>query len=267
MLKIQDINIFLITLFLALGNIVWFADFTLGSLKMALMVMIVVMNVNMFLNPRNYVGFLGVVVLAPFLLMTAVDSQGAVSDKIYWFYGFVENYLFLTLGYSCCRCGEDVERMFKMIVPFTVFFGVLIIGNFLIGIPHWYSPIARATYTNAVNGGYAGAEMAPMYSTGFGIARTGWATTLSSYLPLAILFIDNKRIFYPAYIIIALTTVLSASRGGLFLTLLITGILFFKSSRGSAFKAVSVLSLVTVFIVVMPYMADIERFLRLSGGG
>lgn len=266
MLKIQNINISLITLFLALGNIVWFADFTLGSLKVALMVMIVALNVNMFLNPRNYVGFLGVVVLAPFLVMTAADSQGMVSEKVYWLYAFAENYLFLMLGYTCYVRGENVERMLRMIVPFTVFFSLLVVGNFVIGVPHWVSPIAKAAYTSAVNGGYTGGELAPMYSTGFGIARTGWATTLCSYLPLTLLFLHNKKMFYPAYILIALTAILSASRGGLFLTLLITAIIFAKSAKGRAFKTVALLSLVAVFLVAVPYIDGVERFLRLSGG-
>ena len=223
--------------------------------------MVVVLNVNMFLNPRNYIGLFCFLAFVHFLILTTANSQGTSGDKIYWLYGFVENYFFLMLGYSCFVRVDNVGRMLKAVIPFTVFFGVLIIGNFLIGIPHWVSPIAKAAYTSVVSGGYIGAEMAPMYSTGFGIARTGWATTLCSYLSLTLLFISNKRMFYPAYIVIALTAILSALRGGLFLTLLITCILFLKSSRGSAFKAVSVLSLVTVFLMAVPYMADIERFL------
>lgn len=267
MLKVQQLNTYIITLFLALGNIVWFANFTLGTVKIVLMILIVILNINVFLNPRNYVGFFWFLILTPFLIFTAVNSHGTVNDKIYWLYGFAENYLFLMLGYSCFVRGEDVGRMLKMIVPLTVFFCVLIIGNFIWGVPHWVSPIAKAAYTSAVNNGYIGAELAPMYSTGLGIARTGWATTLCSYLPLTHFFINNKRLFYPAYVIIALTAILSASRGGLFLTLFITTILFVKSSNGGAFKTISILSIATLFLLTMPYITDIEHFLRLPIGG
>ena len=266
MLKTQRLNIYLVALFLALGNIVWFADFTLGTLKMALMAAIAVLNVRVFLNPRNYAGICWFLALAPFLVLTAVNSAGTAGERIYWLYGFAENYFFMVLGYAYFRRGEDISRILKMTIPFTVFFSLLIIGNFAVGIPHWFSPIAKAAYTDAVNGGYIGAELAPMYSTGFGIARTGWATTLCSYLPLTLLLVRRSRLFYPSYICVALTAILSASRGGLFLTLLITAILFMKSKKGSAFKAVAVLSLVAIFIFIMPYIADIERFLRLTGG-
>lgn len=266
MIRTRNIGSYCVILFLALANIVWFSHYTLGSVKMVLMVLVVLFNIKVFLNSKNYIGFPGLLFLIPLLIITAIASHGTAGEKVYWLYGFLENYIFLMLGYAYFSKGRNINEMLRLILPFTITFCLLIIGNFTIGVPNWVSPVVKDSYDSAISAGYYGGELAPMYSTGFGIARTGWATTLCSYLPLTLILIKNKKFFIPAYIIIAATAILSASRGGLFLTLIITAILFLKSNMRVVLKTILLLLLAIIALVISPYIAEIEQFLRLAGG-
>lgn len=266
-MKLKNAGTYLLTACLALANIVWFATFTLGMIKMILIVLMILMNIGLLVNYKNYYGLVIFILIFTILIFVATcSSQQSSNDNIYWLYGFLENYLFLTLGYSYYRNGKKVSMVFQSIIPFTCFFCLLIVLNFITGYPDWVSPIAQESYDNAFYGGYINAEISPMFSTGFGIARTGWATSLSSYLPLTLLLINNKKIFFPTYILIAATVIISASRGGLLTVVIISFISFLKSNMMAAKKILSftVIVLIAIAILALSDFDTITTFLRLS---
>lgn len=266
-MKIKETPLYITTLFLALGNIVWFAQYTLGKFKSCILVLLLIMNYQYLLNKKNYVGFRWFLLLLPFLFLCILNTPSMdASSRIQWLYGFCENYLFLILGYAYFRRERNTEGVLKRILPFTCFFCAIIVSNFFLHVPNLVSPIAKETYEEAYRNGYLQAEIVPIYSTGFGLGRTGWATTLASYLPLTLLFLHKKRFFLPSFLLIALTICLSASRGGLLLLLIVAVILFIKSEMASYKKILALMALAVIAIVVMPYMTGIEEYMRLGGG-
>lgn len=265
-MRSRTVSINLVAFYLAIGNVVWFAHFILGSLKLGLLALILLSTLGLFLNRRNYVGLGWFLLLLPFLLIALSKSTLQGAEGFDWLKGFFENYIFLFLGYAFLREGYDTQRLLRYIPLVTCTLCALIVSNFFFGFPNWTSPIAAEAYRKAVAGGYMQAELVTMNSSGFGLGRTGWATTLASYLPLTLFFVHKKKVFLLGYVLIALAILLSASRGGLLLLLTITTVLFMKSDMSKSKKVVYLCCLALVAVSTLSYLNDLERFLRLSGG-
>lgn len=259
---------FFVIAYLAISNVVWFYTFNLGGLKMVLLVFILLTHLNIFTRLSNY-RYKGLFLLYILSILLSLYLHPPYDRNIFYFiFGFIENYIFLTLGYNYAKLGLADNKFFTYILIAIVPLCMLIITNFLVGQPDWHSPAALAYYEEKLFEGFD-ASIAPLYSTGFGIARTGWGNSLCQFIPL-ILLINSKSLKsklrkYFIFLLVCGSVVLSQSRGGMLCMLSIFALYSFNTIKKTTTRFYILSLLLLVAGILNLYWDQLSAFLRLSG--
>lgn len=265
--KIENIKIreSLLLLFLALGNVSWFAGFSLGILKACLLILIFLFHGSIFFRKSTYVYkeiFLFIILLITITILTTPNN----TDIFNTYYGFFENYCFLVLGYYYAKNGlisiSFVKKLVYLILPFCL----LSISNFLFNTPEWHAPKVLARYDELIEQ-FHYIELTPLYVSGFGLGRTGWSVTLCQFLPLCIVFfIDKnniKKTSITYFIIIFVTIAITGSRGGLLSASILSLIIISKSQiKRKGIILSSLLIIIISFLII--YGDSLSLFYRLD---
>lgn len=259
----------ILTLYLALGSIVWFANFTLGSFKAILLILIILLHLPLFSKKSAYVNL---TLFIFFITLVSISFQLKTNDnyltsKFSLYYTYFLNYFFYLLGYYYCRHNLIGRVSFRKIV-YTVFpLCLLTIVNLFFNFPDWHAPNVIEHFDKMESLGYQ-AELTQLYSSGFGLGRTGWATSLLQYLPLCLFFSfqeKNNRMFgYISFIIILFSIMISGSRGGFFYAILLTILIIIKTK--SSRKVFLIFILLTLLFSILLNSLDFISFYRLDSG-
>lgn len=258
---------FFLILYLSICNVVWFYNYTLGNIKIVLVFLLILFNIKNFFNPRNYIYFPLFVCLIVSVLIS-LYFHGPARDSLFIIYGFVENYIFLVLGYSYAQKELIDSKFAKNITTIIIFLSLIIICNFFTGNPSWYSPEAILHYDELLSLGISSETIAPLYSTGFGIARTGWANSLCQFVPLVLMWssfnLIGKTKKAISLIILVFCIFISQSRGGMLSATIMLSIYFYHLTYGKIKRGIVIAITLLIIIVVSYYWDSISILLRMA---
>ena len=147
----------------------------------------------------------------------------------YW--GIFDNYLFFILGYTFFQEGL-IQSKFLTIVTFVIsIFCLLTISNYIFNIPNWISPIEQLR-VELLSSQNVEVDEIPLFSSGFGLGRTGWGHTIVLFLPICLLGIYKKKKYSLIYFLCVLGSIIvCGSRGALFIALLLLLLFLHRISR------------------------------------
>ena len=256
-------------LYLALGSIVWFASFSLGILKSILLILVILSNFIILKKSKTYVYFkyflifILIISLSFFFNLNKINDE--TTDVISLYYTYFLNYLFLILGYAYFNSENSNSTFLRNINWIIVPLCFLTISNLILNFPNWYAPNLVEHFEEMSSLGYE-ANLAGLYSSGFGLGRTGWATTLSQYLPLVLLLFLNKSksLTIVSYLIILLSVFISGSRGGFMISFLISIIILVKTTNKLIFPLLLLVFGFAGFIALEN--SELISFYRLDSG-
>lgn len=203
----------ILALYLSLGPVVWFSDFTLGGIKRVLLVLLVFLYVPVLFKSTNKISGLWYILMLLLVLTISLIATNTLSSEntIDTYLGIIENYICFVIGYI--SMSEDVlsnKKFVRLLLLIPILTCFLTITNFLFSIPNWIAPTELSRSETYANVGY---EVAPLWKTGFSWGRNGWAGALSVILPIS-LFLKNNRYITVVWIVIGLSILLSGSRNG-----------------------------------------------------
>lgn len=248
-----------LVLFLGLGCVVWFSSFSLGLIKVLLMLLIISSHFNLLFRKTLYVNILYFVLIIFLVSITFLREPFSKSSEILLlYYNYFENYFFYILGYYYVSNNNINNSFLKGIIYIITPFCFFTLLNFTLGIPNWHAPNIEEHY-NDMNKMGLKAELVTLSSSGFGLGRTGWATTLLQYLPLCLAFRGRSSsllIGIICFITIILSILVSGSKGGmLYSVILITIIICKLGLKGK------IIFLSLLFIIVSFLFVNIDTFL------
>lgn len=259
----------LLILYLALSNIVWFYNFTLGTIKEVLFVAIFILfiiDVMKYKGIFKYLSiylFFTIIILLDYFLLPHSKSY----NLLYNLFGIFENFFLFSIGlvFSSKEIAYD-DSLFKKIIYILIPFLLIVALNFFTGVPDWHSPLYLEHNKELQEAGNFDGVLLPLYSSGFGMARTGWATTLCQFLPLGLVLMNKKfKIGTFFLILISFCIIISGSRGGLFSMLIILLLAFIKNTKKEKYVYL-LLGIFAVLVVIMFTSWDyIAKLLRLTG--
>tara|TARA_R110002096_G_scaffold415027_1_gene616437 strand:+ start:855 stop:2078 length:1224 start_codon:yes stop_codon:yes gene_type:complete len=221
----NKIREYLLAFNIGLGPVIWFMDFSLGSIKLILFISLILLHFKVLLYKKTYRYWNFFLIIIFLLFISLFKDLNYSNDKLLVLFTFIQNYYFFILGYYYINNNLISIRFIKSILSVVVFFCILTISNFIIGIPDWIQPFQIQKFEEMQVHNYE-RFTSPLYSTGFGLARTGWATTLSQFIPLALILREFKNNIFGnlSLLIITSSIVFTGSRGGLLITLFIISI-------------------------------------------
>lgn len=227
---------YFLILYLALGSVVWFASFSLGVIKSILLLLVIIGHHKMLSKGTSYVYFkyffLFIALISVSFFFHSSETDDDAWGVLSLYYTYFLNYLFFIIGYNYCRSEAIEVNHLKKIIWVIIPLCFLTITNFLFKIPDWYAPNLLEHKDQMENLGYE-YQLLGLFSSGFGLGRTGWATTLTQYLPLTLLFLKpkNKVIGIFSFIIILVSIFVSGSRGGLLISMIVAILILGKTSN------------------------------------
>ena len=185
--------------------------------------------------PRGLFGTAGFTCLAV-LSIPGVYQATRFSLVIEFLVDIALSALFLWLLFSMQMSGHDTFRVFVRGMAVISAFAALPVVSALTGIPRFQSPF----------------DLAPFTSTGFGAGRTGWANSLSLYVPiaLAVTLSDKHRArAIAALMLIVVAQFVSGGRTGLLLSLFSTaGFVVVCGSKRLRALVLTIVLMGTIFV-------------------
>ena len=254
----------LLSLYLALGPIIWFASFSLGSFKRVLLVLIL-LCFAIFFKPGNIKSFLFFVWTYIFVVVSLFATNTLMSSGLNQFLiGVLEEYIFFVIGYNIAKTTFFNDNKYTAIIVLLPFIASLLtISNFATGVPNWTVPGEELVYDELSKYGY---EMRALWASGFSWGRNGWGCTLSLILPFCFL-LNKKSYTYIAWVVIFLSIFICGNRNGVLAASISMGI-FLMSNNDNRSKRSTILMifLALALIVLLFGINGIYSQLRLGSG-
>ena len=248
-------------IYLSLGGVVWFYNTSIGVYK-SLILLFLLFLCRRFFTKANLYGWGFTVFLLVLLYISHEMSGKDFSDFLPLSWGLIDNFIFFTIGYNFTKNGF-VDADFSKTMLFSVsFFCLLTVTNFLFNTPDWISPIDVERTNKIYYDSRTIIENIPLYSSGFGLGRTGWGHTLALCIPFSLyFFLNNDRKVLPCILILItlLSVILSGSRGA-FLSVLTIFCLYMAKKASKSF--ISVVFLLVLFSpIILIYGEQIFNFI------
>ncbi len=263
---IKKIKINLLALNIALGPILWFVESSLNSIKIALFLILIIAHYNVFFKYKNYrylVPFLTVLLL---MGISLASNNNFNEEALYLIFTVIQNYCFLILGINFSPGKSDLMKLIFKVVSIICVFCALTLTNFLLGLPDWIQPFQLERYDDLTRKGYR-VELNNLYTTGFGLARTGWSTTLTQYIPLAFYLLMNMKRQLIAILLIVLlfsSILVSGSRGGVLILLLMISLYIQKYLGTRILFMYMLMSVSMIFLIFKNSNSTINEYYRLD---
>lgn len=260
---------YLCSFVLATGCVIWFANTTLGIYKM-FPTIILILLCSKYLITTKCKQARYVTVLAAVTIISATITQPSSQSFNYMFlWSLLENVIFLIIGYNFAKNNLITNKFIFCIIFIIGAISSLTITNFLFGFPNWTSPIeGNRLETLFIEHNITNIEAGKLYSTGFGIGRTGWAATLSLFIPLCLLCIENKyktKLSKLLLCIIFTSIFISGSRGGLVsvATMLLLYVVFVYKNKQKSVSTLFIASTIILMLCIL-YSSFLIEHLRLD---
>lgn len=261
---LKNINTKLLALYLALGPIIWFATFSLGSFKRVLLIL-VILSFASFFKPGNIKSFLFFLVIYILIIISLFATNTFMSSGLSQFLiGVLGEYIFFVIGYNIAKTiffYDNKYSTFVVLLPLIA--SLLTISNFAIGVPNWTVPGEDLVYDELSKYGY---EMRALWASGFSWGRNGWGCTLSLILPFCFL-LNKKSYTYIAWVVIFLSIFICGNRNGVLAASVSMGIFVISNSDNKSKKSTILMIILALMAVVLVFgFNGIYSQLRLGSG-
>lgn len=207
--------------------------------------------------PKKFVYFnlLGLILFIPYFFVSE-DLLGALN----YFFNFVCSCLMVFIGLTYVDLDSNRSFPYKFLFFLTTVYSIIPTINFFTGYPEWevWAPISKYRETS---------EMRAFWATGFNGNRTGWSESLSLFVPLVLLFLENSKnplitILFFCFPILT-SQVISGGRNGLLASLIaIVIIIIRKYGWPGIMKTLGFIILVFTFFLY-EYTEDILILFRI----
>ena len=244
---LKRISLTLMSIYLALGPIIWFASYSLGTVKRILFFLVIVSFLGCF-KPLKIKGLSFLLLTALYVFMSLVMTRSLGEDGLSSFLlGVLEEYFFFVIGFNIAKTTFfNGSKYVGTIVLFPLVGALLTVMNYMVGVPNWTVPGEELRYAELSEFGY---EIRALWASGFSWGRNGWGCTLSLVLPLC--FILRKKMHtYVAWLIIMSSIFLCGNRNGV-LAATLSLALFLVLNRDKANKRSTILLIVLAVALVL----------------
>lgn len=267
--RIDKYRQYLCGLVLATGGVVWFANTPVGIYKILLSIILVLTCckyvVGNIPKESKYLLLLILTTIISVLITSKTDKPLTVLEL----WGMAEYVFYLIIGYNFAKDNLVTNKFVFTVIFIIGIISSLTITNYLFGFPSWTSPVESLRIeTLYIEHKITNIESDRLYSTGFGLGRTGWSATLALFIPLCLICINKgyktKTSKLLLFIIFG-SIFVSGSRGGLvaaLCTLLVYWIYIQKKT--SKFVFYSVLTIFLLSFIGIMYSDFIVEHLRLD---
>lgn len=251
---------------LALGPVVWFMDFSFGFVKMTLFILLVILNISIFRYQSTY-RFLPFFLLLFILLSISIFQDWNFElDKFIILFTFLQNFYFFILGLFYSRNNFVTISLIRKIIGLISVFCFLTISDFIFHFPDWIQPFQLEKIRDLENLGVT-VQANPLHVTGFGLGRTGWATSIAQFLPLALLLRNShKKLGNMGFIILICSILFTGARGGLVIAILILTIFIIKQLSISRQILIFLLVALSLLYLFGDESSFIYEYYRLNSG-
>ena len=217
--KINKTKQLICSIILATGGVIWFGNTTLGVYKTIMSIILLILCANYIAKPITNVTKYLLLLITLSIISTAITLKPNSDYNWFFVWGLFENIFFLLIGYHFAKDDFISDKFIYTIIFIIGIISLLTITNYFFNIPDWVSPIEKLRIERLfTEHNISNIEENRLHSTGFGIGRTGWASTLALFIPLC--FVCIKHNYKPLKVkilmgIILASIFISGSRGGL----------------------------------------------------
>jgi len=260
-----------LALYVALGGVLWIGDYSIGTIKVLIFVLLLISCFRYFTKRENLKGLSFFLLIYSSLVFLMVMNGSELSPLFLW--GPLENYMLFVIGYNLSREDRVNNRDIKIAIVIIGFLCFLTVTNFLLGIPNWTSPIElnRIASLNKMTGGSFVASK--LYQTGFGLARTGWGNSIAPFVPLAFLLYKECQQQRWMTLLLTISIILSilfcGSRGAVLVTTITIFLFSYKMRYLKFFRYATIIFPIIVLLLwelSFLYEEQLIEYYRLGSG-
>ena len=202
---------------LALGGVVWFANFSIGLYKIALSIILLILCFDYILKPKIKQSKYLLLLFFATIISNIITTVSNADYNYLTLFAMVEHLILFIIGYHFARNNLITNKFIFSIILIIGTISSLTVTNYFIGIPNWISPIENLRIEELAEQNIT-LDAINLYSSGFGLGRTGWSTTLSLFIPLCLICIERQympKISKLLLCILLSSIIVSGSRGGM----------------------------------------------------
>lgn len=251
MLKNDKVRQSLCCLLLAIGCVLWFGNFSIGLPKACVLSLLIISCYKFFFAPPKSSKYL-LLLIAMFILSVKITGA-SLTKNIMLIWGLIENLVLMIIGYHFAKKNLITKKFLFTIILIIGLISSLTITNFILGVPNWTSPMEQLRIRELYElYGITSIDTVKLYSTGFGLGRTGWSASIALFIPICLYCIEQKyhtRISTLLLCCLLGSIFVSGSRGGILAVLFVLLIYFLISLKSKFTKTKLFLLFFAIFIL------------------